>query len=341
MSKFKKFVIVGQGIAGSLLALALMKEGHHIIIHDDGHQTSSTKVSAGIFNPITGQRLIPIKQFDVFYATAMASYAQLAQQFGIAIFTPKPLVRILLNEAELIRCQQLGRDSQAGQYIKAIYPSGKYHPVLKDPYGCVEFLNAGYCKAPLLLQTLREYFKNQGVLQEGVFDYRQAGNDKVIYCEGFAARHNPHLSYLTFNHVKGEILTLRVDGGLLPEVILNQHVWCVPQGDNIFLAGSTYDRENLDLKPTLAGERIIIDGIKNFINAPITVLNHHAGVRPVMLDTMPVLGDLDHLPNSAIFNGFGSKGFLMVPYYAGMFVDYLIRGKAIPRAVHVNRFKRI
>ena len=51
------YLIVGQGIAGSVLAWTLHQRGHHVLILDDPALPSASKASAGIFNPLTGKKL--------------------------------------------------------------------------------------------------------------------------------------------------------------------------------------------------------------------------------------------------------------------------------------------
>ena len=55
-------IIVGQGLVGSLLALSCQQAGMSVRVIDNGHQSSSTKVAAGIMNPLIGPRLSPIWQ---------------------------------------------------------------------------------------------------------------------------------------------------------------------------------------------------------------------------------------------------------------------------------------
>ena len=50
-------LIVGQGLAGSLLALELEKRGRKIHVVDNNPSTSSSKVAAGLYNPITGRKM--------------------------------------------------------------------------------------------------------------------------------------------------------------------------------------------------------------------------------------------------------------------------------------------
>ena len=52
-----EFTIVGGGLAGCTLAWALHKRGRAVKIVDRGDLVTSTKVAAGIVNPITGPYL--------------------------------------------------------------------------------------------------------------------------------------------------------------------------------------------------------------------------------------------------------------------------------------------
>ena len=50
-------IIVGQGLAGSLLAFALHQRGQQVMLLDDG-VVNASQVAAGLINPVTGQRLV-------------------------------------------------------------------------------------------------------------------------------------------------------------------------------------------------------------------------------------------------------------------------------------------
>ena len=44
------YIIVGQGLAGTLLAYFLEQSGKSVVFVDNGYKTAATKVAAGIFN---------------------------------------------------------------------------------------------------------------------------------------------------------------------------------------------------------------------------------------------------------------------------------------------------
>ena len=61
------FMIVGQGLAGSLLASELLDAGKTIQIFDADHEGAASAIAAGIINPITGRRLVKSWMIMSFY----------------------------------------------------------------------------------------------------------------------------------------------------------------------------------------------------------------------------------------------------------------------------------
>lgn len=331
----KEFLIVGQGIAGSMLAWHLMKSGHAVTIVDHNHHESSSIISAGIINPITGQRLAVTPQFDLFSKYALKTYSQVSAELKNQFFISKPIIRVLRNTDELKRCQHLNTQPAALPYINEINTPGKLGDSIKDPLGTLSIAQGGYLHVQHLLIALKEYFILRKMLMEERLDYNDlkfTGNtahwkarsfDGVIFCEGFKTSQNPWFKDLPYSFAKGEILRIAFDSGSLPNALLVQQQWCFPAGDGTHLAGSTYDRININTQCTQEGRTEILKGLSHFIAAKPRVIEHYAGIRPVMLDQKPVFEMHPSVPRLAIFNGLGSKGVLWAPYYAHMLTELL------------------
>lgn len=71
------FVVVGQGLAGTLLSYFLHKNGKSVLIIDDNFKGSSSKVAAGIVNPITGKNFIKSWRIHDFLPEARRTYDEL------------------------------------------------------------------------------------------------------------------------------------------------------------------------------------------------------------------------------------------------------------------------
>ena len=63
------FLIVGQGVAGSLLAWFLLHAGKSVVVVDDGHKHAASITSLGLINPVIGVRLRGSLSLVVFFYT--------------------------------------------------------------------------------------------------------------------------------------------------------------------------------------------------------------------------------------------------------------------------------
>ena len=115
-------------------------------------------------------------------------------------------------------------------------------------------------------------------------------------------------------------------------------------GENLFRVGSTWDRENLNSSPTAAAQNELLAIAKNMLPAEsgFKIAAHSAGVRPCTATTRPHLGSHPEDPRLLSFNGFGSKGYALSPYFARHFADHLENASPIdPEADlkrHVKKF---
>ena len=51
-------VVVGQGVCGTFLTWYLKKAGMSFIVIDNNDPASSSRVAAGVINPVTGRRIV-------------------------------------------------------------------------------------------------------------------------------------------------------------------------------------------------------------------------------------------------------------------------------------------
>src|SRR3954454_10205760 len=87
------YLLVGRGLAGTVLAHTLLNKGLNIRILDANILPSSSEVAAGIFNPVTGNRLVKTWQADVLFPFLASFYQQLETLLGEKFFQFKPIYR--------------------------------------------------------------------------------------------------------------------------------------------------------------------------------------------------------------------------------------------------------
>lgn len=337
------FLIVGQGLAGSLLGWELLQRGASIVLLDSGASNAS-KVAAGLINPITGMRLVKTPGVDALLPEAVACYRQLEQHFGRTFYVEKPLLRILANDRERNYAQQRCDDAAYRDYIEALLPEEE-----RAPFGSLLQKRSGYLLTVALLDSLRNFFcavhafrvaplcyEDVEITADGL-QWRNVAAQRIVFCEGYRCRNNPWFSWLPLQPVKGEILTLH--GSQLPDKIVNYGQWLIPLDQDRFRIGATFDREHLNEDSTDSAQKELLSNLQaHYPQIKVdAVLDHRAGIRPATLDKQPWLGMHPRQPQLAIFNGFGAKGSLAIPYYARLFADYLLKGTAVPANVDIQR----
>jgi glycine/D-amino acid oxidase-like deaminating enzyme len=338
------FLIVGQGLAGSLLAWQLIQLGHRIMIIDNGQENAS-QVAAGLINPITGMRLVKSAEVDSFLPIAKHCYAELARFFQQDFYIEKPMLRIFNSDKERSNAEKRLNNLTYQPYLGEIDTTIK---ALKTPFGYLNQQQTGYLLTRPLLKQLKAFFIAKQCYQQQAFNiadiqfkpllrWQNITPKRIIFCEGYQAMHNPYFAWLPFQPVKGEILTLSHQQAL-PDSILNYGHWLIPLNNHQVRIGATFDWQNLNNQPTEHGKNTLLNSLDSVLDDfQYTLQEHQANVRPCTLDKQPFVGFHPQHPQLAIFNGFGAKGSLQIPYYAQQFAHSLIHNTPLPTAANIQR----
>ncbi|HVL12613.1 MAG TPA: FAD-dependent oxidoreductase [Gemmata sp.] len=320
------FVVVGQGLAGTAVARRLAARGRSVLVIDR-EGPSSSRVAAGLVTPVTGKRLAKSWRWDELYPAAVAYYREFEREAGEMVFHQRPALRLFASRAER---DEFGRRA-AGVLAGLVRPAEDIPDAFAAPLGGFEMPHAARLDVPRYLDLARDQFRRAGAylaadldpagdvrpVPDGVrlprLDVEARG---LVFCRGFAVDSDPWFGHVRFNAAKGEVLTLRVPG-LAEGRVVHRGAWLAPAGGDAFRCGSTYDRERLDAEPTAAGRAEIESRLREFLRLPFEVTDHRAAVRPVIDAGLPVLARHPEHPQLAYFNGLGSKGSLLAPFFAG------------------------
>ena len=346
----KDFLIVGQGLAGSLLAWELIQAGATVMVVDNGHSSASSWVAAGLINPITGMRMVKSPHTELWLSAADSLYRQVQQTLAIQVRHELPMWRIFTNPKQQQAWQDRLQEAEYHAYIGGLKPAEQALPY-KAELGFGEVVQTGYIDTKLLLISLKQWLLAQGSYTQSECDYRQIKFDvggvslgaieakRLIFCEGARAVDNPWFDQLPLSPVKGEILTLETQPAL-PQVIANFGKWVLPVGEGRIKLGATYDWEQRDLAPTGQAREHLLDELQRYTQTKLDarVIEHEVGLRPNSRDRLPLIG---HHPNEEslwMFNGFGSRGSLMIPYYAAQLRAHLLEGRALDADCGLERW---
>ncbi|WOO42508.1 FAD-dependent oxidoreductase [Rubellicoccus peritrichatus] len=343
------YLIIGQGLAGSLLAWELIATGKSVYILDDGHLSASSKVAAGMINPLAGKRLALYPETDAFLERAKYTYTNLREKLGQTFFHELPILRLLQDEAESTRYEDRKLDSEFDSYLGGGWMLGSGSFALGDELGGFMTCRSGWVDVPALISALRTYFTDADALIPESFTHSdllvgentatwrgEVRAQQVVFCEGWKGRDNPWFDWLPWDPVKGEILSLDIKG-IPRDRILNRGKWLVPGPAGTFRAGSTYTRDSLDLEPTREGQSEILFGLSKLLpNLSYQVVDHLAGIRPGSRTQHPLIGRHPKFPQLGLFNGFGSKGALLIPLCSKHLVSYFSSDIPLPPKVDIH-----
>jgi glycine/D-amino acid oxidase-like deaminating enzyme len=344
------YLIVGQGIAGTVLAYLLWQQGKSVCILDDNPEFSSSKVAGGLYNPLTGQRITKTWLAEEMFPEVEPFYQGIEQQLHTKFLHPLVIYRPFLSEEAQQKAFTRLQPSDIAQYIKPDTQHSDYSAWVHNPWGGFETLQCGYLDTATFLREMRIFFEKQGMIENTRLDYSQLNispesieykgitSKKLIFCEGHIGLKNPFFSGLPLIPVKGELL--RIAAPDLPRHLIfnNGSVFTVPLPDGTFRVGATYAWEFPDENPTPQAREYLEAQLRLLLKMPFEVLEHTAGVRPTVKGRRPLLGVHAKHRNLFIFNGLGAKGVSQAPYWAKHFCDYLDKKTPLHGEVDIRRF---
>ncbi len=329
-------IILGQGIAGTTLAWHLFFAGQNVLVIDREEAVTSSRIAAGLVTPITGKRLVKNWKFDEFWPVAVEFYHRVEEIIEQQIFEQADALRVFQSLTELDYFRQ--KESSYGALVRRI--EEVVDSPIQAPLGSFEMRQAGRLRVREYLDASREVFsKLQRYLSAkiDVADDIEVLDDhvllnrlgikakKLVFCQGHVSSVNPYFSKVTYNPAKGEILTVRICG-LKEERIVHHNVWLVPLGNEMFRVGSTYEWDQIDQVPTELGREDLLQRLRLLVKQPLEVIEHQAAVRPVMMDSKPLIGVHPQYPQFGFFNGLGSKGALQAPLLASQLCQLMMTG---------------
>jgi len=347
-NKIFDYILVGQGLAGTLLYWFLRKAGKKVLVVDAG-KSSASMAAAGIINPMTGRNYIKTWMADTIMPFAKKCYLEMEQTYGQKFFYDLPIYRALHSVKEENDWMLRLEDPEYAAYAGSIQDGNMLKPYLRNAvnYGVVK--GAARVDLPLLIQTVREQaiqengFVNAAITTEDLFErdglwhWGDYAAGSIVFCEGYHAVYNKAFNYLPFAPAKGNILLVKSEDNL--PFNLRDEYFVTPLGDGRYWIGSGYrwgewdtevNTEDIDKMLQFAHERLAIS---------FTEKGRLAGIRPAMRTRRPVMGAHPAQKSWYIFNGLGTKGTSLGPYFAQQMADYLTLQVPISDEVNINRYK--
>lgn len=344
-----EYLIIGQGIGGTSVAWHLHDSDKSFQIVGDSSMPSSSRVAAGIFNPLTGKKLVKTWLADDLFPYARTFYGGLEERLGSKFMHLASIYRPFRSIEEQNTYLAQTADPGISSYIATAPDPGPGIPYVNAEFGGLEVVKSGWIDLPALLDASRAYFQEQDLYVEAAFNPADLSRNEdgiewqgkrfktVIFCQGFFALENSWFNWLPFTPVKGQILEIATDVPVKPYII-NQGIFALPLSENRMKVGATYSWDPLDWEVTEAATAELEAKLQGLLSTGYTLTGAQAGIRPSVRDRRPMIGIHPEFPNVSIFNGLGTKGVTLAPFLANEFCNHLIYGKELNPLVNIKRY---
>lgn len=342
------YIIVGQGIAGTVLADHLIQAGKKVLVYDNPSISNSSRVAGGLYNPITGRKMVKTWLADELFPYLLQYYRDLEQRLGVSFVKDIPIYRPFLSVEELNEWMGKSADPSFQPFIKEVSTSARYGSHINDGFGGILLDQSGYLNTSLLVETFRKYLLEKRTLIEQSFEpndiefsgtgvmYQGRWAQKLIFCDGPALVDNKFFDWLPLRPVKGELIFIEVSEPF--RAIYNRGVFIIPLGNGLCKVGATYDHKSLNNSPTKEAKDQLIEKLDSLIRVPYEVVNQVAGIRPATRDRRPFIGIHPEFEALAVFGGMGTKGVSLAPHFARQFARSLTSEIEVMEEANIERF---
>ena len=339
-------LIIGAGLAGTCLAHQLIANGHRVQLVDRGIN-HSTAVAAGMVNPMVFRRMNKSWRLDEFMIDARNYYLHLEQVLDSKLFHPIVIRRMLSSEQERNYWLDRQKTPEFQTYLSEITPADESYSRAHNQFGSGRLKSCFWVDAKAYYEHNLDYFERKGSLLKEDFDlssfdeinlnYNGKTYDKVVFAVGYQQMNTPFFKELPIQQTKGQ--SIRVHSKEIPEnESLNRKCFVLPMGNNVFRIGATYEWDNPDLTPTEEAKKELMDHLSVLGSYSYEIIDQQVGVRPTVLDRRPILGAHHSIKNLYLFNGLGTKGYLMAPTLARELADFMFEGIPLDKEISIERF---
>ncbi len=348
-----KILIVGQGLAGTILSFKLLQKGYEVIVTDDNTKQKSSLVAGGMVNPVVFRRLTKSWMIDDLYPELLDTTEKLETLLNTKLFFPKPIHKILGKDEDSFWKKKFV-DNKLDEYIDNNPYYNSLSPLLKTPYGYAIVKKGGWFDIQTLISTYRKYLEKNLILKSTCINisedlafssnkiiWQNNSYDKVILCQGSYATNKLFFDKIKYKNTKGEVLTIKSDD-YTENKIISKNIFILPVHNHTYKTGSTYAWDWKDISPSESSKIEILDKLKKVSNFHYAIESHKAGIRPTTHDRRPVIGFSKDKPCIGIFNGLGSKGILLAPWVANQLIHKIENPDFdIHPEIDVNRYNNL
>jgi len=320
-----EYLIIGQGIAGTLLSYELMKAGKKVLVVDDPARIKASLSAGGLLNPFSAREWAPMRSQEQYLPTALDTYRQLEQLLQIPLLQEISL--LVFPENEERRAVFHTAANMLPEQVQVLKQEEPWLNFFRAPFGLGMIQGPHRVDAGLLIGKWREYLVEKAAILETHFDpaqlrigdkgveYQDISAAFIVFCEGSAGQYNSLFPDLPFTRNRGEALLLSIPG-LPGSHVYQQELRLIPRSDGLFWCGSNYSWDFSDLEPDIAWREAKTKQLEAWLKLPFSIAEHLVAERPTTAGQRVICTRHPEYGSVYLFNGLGTRGFSSGPWHA-------------------------
>jgi len=341
-------LIIGGGIAGVWLAFQFLKMNKTFVMIDKPGLSISSSVAAGIFNPVLPGRQKKSYNVDVIYPSLGEKYHEMEQLIHEKVFFT-PHVSYIFDDHKSLNDWSVMTDSDAfHRYVNISNQPLSKHIITE--FGYLDINYSGRVDINTMLAAFKRQIAEPNYFKEAIFDvdhlenhsqgvrYQEIVASQVIFCQGAGMNHNKLTVSIPLKPAKGEILLIKTQDHI-EHVIPQNGVFMLPLGNHLFKVGSNFEWVDMTYQSTEKAKEEILRKFTKWYKGDFEVIDQLVGLRPSSEDRRPILGKLPTIEHAYVFNGLGSKGVALAPYYSEMMSRYIYNEVHLDKEVDLKRLR--
>lgn len=309
-----RVLVIGQGLAGTLVSHFALERSWDVHVIDAGLPSASA-VAAGMYNPMSFRRIVPVWEAEVHLAIMLETYRSIERILGVTLLHHLPIHKVFANAEYATQWQA---KSATIPWLEPTQPALPKTGVVSG---------GGWLNLPMLIQAWRSRLAADGRFEQR---YSHAGDlpkaeggpwDAIVDCRGIGIHAPSDLVPLDIRKNRGELLTISCpEGDVCPPIdaVLNFGKWTIPVGHRMWRLGASYEWQREDHDPTPETRDFLINAMTEHVPGigSVAVDDHLVGIRPVSKDRRPAVGPYPGAPGRYVLNGLGTRGVLIGPRWA-------------------------
>lgn len=341
-------IIVGQGLAGSVLSLKLIEHGYSVKVIDKPELSSCSKVAAGIWNPVVFKRLTKSWMIDELLPELLKFYTHQETLFNASLITEREIIKLFSEQQEVDLWKKKAVSELSSYLDKTIYHDN-LKGIKNSSLGYSKVKQAGNLDVKWFLQLTQKYlherecfinekFSYNDLKISEIIEYKNIKAKYIVFAEGYLIKNNPYFNYVPFKPAKGEVLTIGSKDLDIGSNIINRNAFLMRLENDTYKLGATYDWDNLNETTSETALNELQNRFAKLSDADHKIIKHEVGVRPSVIDRRPAIGRHPKHSNLFLFNGLGTKGVMLAPYFAQKLCNYIKSNEPLNEEVNVLRF---